>query len=360
MDLAAVVANARAVRGARPGKALIAVVKRDAYGHGAVAVARSLRGVADIIAVADAEEAAVLRQAGIRAPILLLGPAAAARRGEIERLGLLPSVTAERDFAGVPGARGGYLGAHLKFDTGMGRLGLDPALADRLAGWLRRRGLRRLAGTWTHLSAADEAGFTRAQLRRFDAALAALRRGGIDPGLTHAANSAAVLASPAACAYRAVRPGLLLYGCVPGRRPAPRWLRPAMSFRTRVAALRRVARGATISYDHTWRAPREATLAVLPVGYADGYSRLQSNRGEVLIRGRRAPVRGIVCMNLTVVEVTGIRGVAAGDEAVIFGTQGRARIRAEEVAARQATIPYEVLCVAGGLNRRVRGRNGRA
>jgi alanine racemase len=128
-----------------------------------------------------------------------------------------------------------------------------------------------------------------------------------------------------------------------------------MSFRTRVAVVRRVARGATVSYDHTWRAHRPATLAVLPAGYADGYSRLQSNRGAVLIRGRLAPVRGIVCMNLTVVDVTGIPGVAAGDEAVFFGAQRGRRLAAETVAGRQGTIPYEVLCAAGGLNRREYG-----
>jgi alanine racemase len=215
--------------------------------------------------------------------------------------------------------------------------------------------VRRLAGTWTHLAASDDPAFTLAQLDRFDTCLRALRARGIDPGLTHAANSGAILGSARARAYGAVRPGLLLYGCAPGGARRPGWLKPAMSFRTRVAAVRSVPRGATVSYNHTWHAPRASTLAVLPAGYADGVSRLQSNRGVVLIRGRRAPVRGIVCMNLTVVDVTGIPGVTCGDEAVFFGAQGRKRILAEEVAARQGTIPYEVLCVAGGLNRRVPG-----
>lgn len=359
VDLAAVVSNARAVRRACPRAALIAVVKRDAYGHGAPAVARALRGIADLLGVADAGEALALRAAGIRAPVLVLGAVAPSEQGTLARAGCLPTVADERDLAAVPFQSDGRLAAHLKFDTGMGRLGFDASGASRVAAMLRRRGVRRLAGTWTHLAAADEAGFTRAQLRRFDESLQALARAGVDPGLTHVANSAAVLANPRARSYRAVRPGLLLYGCSPAGTRRPPWLRAAMSFRARVAAVRSVAQGATVSYDHTWRAPRAATLAVLAAGYADGFSRLQSGRGIVLVRGRRAPVRGIVCMNLTVVEVTGVPGVKAGDEAVFFGSQKGAHLPAEEVAARQRTIPYEVLCSAGGLNLRSwRGRRG--
>ncbi|MEK7477261.1 MAG: alanine racemase [Candidatus Coatesbacteria bacterium] len=355
VDLTAIKANARALRRAVPGAALIAVVKRDAYGHGAPEVGHALAGLADLLAVADPGEAFVLRAAGIRTPVLVLGTAASVDLPALIRAGCHPTLTGERDLAAMPEPRGGVLAAHLKFDTGMGRLGFDASRAAEVVRLLRKRRVRRLAGIWTHLAAAGEPGFTRVQLRRFDECLGVLRTHGIDPGLTHAANSGAVLASVRARGYRAIRPGLLLYGCAPGGARPPRWLRPAMSFGTRVADVRRVARGATVSYDHTWRASRAATLAILPAGYADGFSRLQSNRGTVLIRGRFARVRGLVCMNLTIVDVTDIPGVVPGDEAVFFGAQRGRRLNAGTVARRQHTIAYEVLCTAGGLNRREYG-----
>ncbi len=210
----------------------------------------------------------------------------------------------------------------------------------------------RLAGAFTHLAQISEPGFTKAQLDRFDMCLGALRAAGIDPGLTHAANSGALYLSARACAYDAVRPGLILYGVPPGS-GVPFALRPALSFKTRVAQVRGVPAGTTVSYGHTWRTGRAARLALLPVGYSCGYPRSMSSKGSVLVRGRRVPVRGRVCMNLTVAEVGAVPGVKSGDEVVLIGCQGRHAISADDVARQAGTISYEVLCTAGGLNERV-------
>jgi len=352
VDLRAIVANARAVKSRARGKRLIAVVKHDAYGHGAVRVAHALRTIADQFAVATSGEAEELRRHGVRAPILVLVPAAPADRPRMRHLNLLPTVTDLADCATAP-VHHGVLQAHLKFDTGMGRLGLLPGQAREAVMRLRRRGVRAVTGTYTHLAAALEPEFTAAQLDPFDRCLGVLRTLGLHPGLTHVANSEAVLTGGRPLAYDAVRPGLILYGAGPRHLKHPLPMRPAMTLMSCLASVRSVDRGATISYAHTWRAPRPARLGVLPIGYAGGYMRTLSNRGEVLVGGRRAPVRGRVCMNLTVVDLARVPRPKVGASAVLFGRQGRARIPVEEVAGRAGTIPYELLCLAGSLNPRI-------
>ena len=315
-------------------------------------MARTLGGLAQGFAVFAVWEGSALRAAGIRKPIMVLGPVADTERKEALRNGITMSVSSSGEIGAAPRGPGGRMEAHLKFDTGMGRLGIPAREVVETASALRRLGVRRLAGIWTHLSAASERAFTALQVSRFDYVLYALARAGISWDLTHVAASEAVVFAPqVARRYGAIRVGLALYGCTPGPRPAS-FLKPAMSFRTRVSALRVAFPGDTISYGHTWRAPRKALLAVLPAGYSRGVNRRLSGRGAVLIRGHRAPVRGRVTMDMTVVDVTGIPGVRAGDEAVFFGRQGRAEIRAEEMGGLAGTVAYEVLCVAGGLNPR--------
>ena len=352
VDLGAIRANAAAVRRFSGGRPLLAVVKSDAYGHGLAEVARALAPESAMLAVFSAEEGRFLRERGSMMPVFVLGPSGREGMCAASRWDLIPSVTGLEELAIAPRKPGGFLATHLKFDTGMGRLGIPWGQAHATAAALRRSGIRFLAGTWTHLSTPSDRPFTAAQLDRFDACLDALREAGVHPGLVHAANSWGILASPRACRYGAVRPGILLYGCSPGPR-IPFALRPAMSFKTRVAAVREAEQGSPVSYGHTWRVRRKSRLAVLPAGYSRGINRLLSNRGEVLVRGKRAQVRGRVTMDLTVVDVTRNPRARPGDEAVVFGAQGRNRVSAEEVAEHARTIAYEVLCVAGGLNPRV-------
>ncbi len=357
VDRSAIIANARTLKRMAPRSGLLAVVKRDAYGHGAVEVARALRAVAAGFAVAELDEAIELREHGIRGPVLVLTPPRPGDRPAYRRFRLTGTISDARQLADLPPVRAGKLDAHAKFDTGMGRLGARWESAHVFAASLRAAGVRTLAGSWTHLAAADERWFTDVQLDRFEACLGSLLMRGIGPGPAHAANSRAVLSHPRSCRYALIRPGIALYGASPDDAGLDRRLRPAMRWTVPVLAVRDLPKGATISYGHTWRSPRAMRAAVLPVGYADGFSRLHSNRGSVLIRGRVAPVRGRVCMNLIVVDVTAIHGVRPGSEAVLIGRQGRSVITVEAVAAQRASISYEVLCVAGAMNRR-EGRHG--
>ncbi len=333
-----------------PGVRLLAVVKEDAYGHGAPGIARALAPLAAGFAVSTPGQGAALRVAGSTAPILLLGPLDPAECAAAGRARLTPSLLDEHELPRLRVA-GGRLEAHVKFDTGMGRLGVPPARARALASALLRRGVRRVRGAYTHLAAAAEPRFTAAQLDRFDACLGALRAAGIAAEQVHAANSGAVVSSARARAYGTVRPGLLLYGYAPGGR-APFALRSALAWGCRIAAVRAVPAGTSVSYGHTFVTRRPSRLAVLPVGYAAGLHRALSGRGAAVIRGRRAPFRGLVCMNLTVADVTDVPGAAAGGIAHLIGGGGTARLGADEVARRAGTIAYEVLCAAGVLNPR--------
>jgi alanine racemase len=348
VDASAIAANARFAIHRAGGAGLIAVVKDGAYGHGAVRAARALAGVAGAFAVAGPGQGMELRAGGVRKPIILLTPLLGAEWPRALKAGLTPCVLSSEDLYRAP-VRGGTLEAHLKFDTGMGRLGFQPEAARTVAAMLARRGVRRLAGVMTHLSCGREGVYTRSQLDAFDACLSALRERAIRYGMVHVASTEGVLNSPRACAYGWIRPGLMLYGCGPGPRPVA-GLKPALSWRARVAAVRRVPKGAPVSYGHTWRAPRAAKLGVIAAGYAHGLFRSLGNRGVALVRGRRVPFRGRVCMDLTVVDLSGVPGARPGDEALLVGRQGGSRISAEEVAARAGTIAYEVLCAAGGLN----------
>lgn len=356
IDLSAIVANvALACRLAGPETRVMAVVKADAYGHGAVPVARvALAAGATWLGVAIPEEAIPLREAGIACGILVLGPVAPEQAElvadhDLEQCVCDPAQAEALDRAAR--ARGRVLALHLKVDTGMGRVGLRPGEVRGVAEKIRALPSVRLAGLMTHFAdaEADEPGFAREQLARFaDAArdLAAVPQGGMP--LRHAANSAALLFLPEA-RLDLVRPGIMLYGYHPrGPRGGPEPpLRPALRLRTAISQIRDVARGESVSYGRTFVAPRDLRVATLPVGYADGCGRLLSNRGQVLIRGQRVPIVGRVCMDMTMVDVSSLPDVRVGDEAVLIGRQGADEITADEAAELQGTISYEVLCRIG-------------
>jgi alanine racemase len=354
IDLAAVRSNAARLA-ALAGVDLFAVVKADGYGHGAVAVARALEGQPGVagFGVSLVEEASQLRDAGIAAPILVMGPALDGGEDEIVGRSLSPLVTDPGDLerlAALGRRRNQAVPIHLKVDTGMGRLGIQPAAAVALA---RTRGVL-IEGVATHFACAetddpsDPNCMTHRQLRELDEVLAGLRREGVVPRLVHAANSAGTIRFPLARRDR-VRCGIAVYGN--GIAPPGDPLSQSMRLVTHVAQLRRVAAGSTVSYGALWRAERETRAAILPLGYADGFSRRLTGAAQVLIGGRRCPVIGAISMDITVADVTALGdAVSVGDEAVLLGAQGCESIRVAEVAAQAGVLEYEVTC---GVSKRV-------
>lgn len=356
VDLGALVHNFETMRALVSPSRVIAVVKADAYGHGVGSVAAALESAgADAFAVAIVEEGLELRSASVRRPILVLGGVAPAAAGEAVRAGLTPVVFDAGQVAPLAHACGGSpLYVHIKIDTGMSRLGIDPHEIDALVHELERHPTVRVAGVLTHLGCADapDPEPTKRQLALFRDVLSALRRAGVEPGLRHAAASAGAIRFPSA-RLDMVRLGISLYGHLPSPTlPAPRLpgLQPVLRVRTMVQQVREVPAGTAVGYGATFVARRPSRIATLPMGYADGLSRLLSNRGEVLVHGQRAPIAGNVCMDMAMVDVTDIPGVTAGDEVVVLGEQGGQTITADDVARRSDTISYEVLT---SLSRRV-------
>jgi len=352
IDLAALRHNFRTIcRQAGSDRQLLAVVKADAYGHGAVPVARALQADgAGYFGVALVEEGEILRRSGIERPILVLGGVGPGEEQALLAAELTPVIS---DLAGArrlsvaTAAVGRRCRYHLKIDSGMGRLGILPAdLPGVLAELAALPGLE-MEGVISHLALADEAGhpFTATQVERFREALVQVRGAGFAPRLVHLSNSAAIFGR-ALPECNLVRPGIALYGGLPAQHLAGRIdLRPVMSLHTNIAQLKTVPAGTGISYGHRFVAARPTLIAALPVGYADGYSRRLSGCGEVLVRGRRAPIAGTVCMDWTMADVSDIPGVAVGDRVTLLGRDGGEQITAEEWAGRIGTISYEVFCL---------------
>jgi alanine racemase len=349
VDLSAIAHNVRAMK--PDGTELMAVVKADGYGHGAAPVARAALGAgATWLGVALVEEGMRLREDGVDAPILVLSEFPPGSEKDALAAGLTPSVYSEAGLAGVAGAAedvGRAVGVHVKVDTGMHRVGLYPPLAAvDLVRKLVDSGLS-FEGLWTHFARAEEEEkTTRAQLRELLAVAAALEAEGFAPRYRHAANSAAVVQLPESH-LDLVRVGVALYGLDPGQGVGERaGLRPALRLRSAVSMVKRLPAGEGLSYGHVYRLQRDATIATVPIGYADGYPRGLSSRGEVLIRGRRRPVAGTVTMDHILVDC-GNDQVESGDEVVLLGSQGDEAISAEEIAGLLGTITYEVVCSIG-------------
>jgi alanine racemase len=327
----------------------MAVVKANGYGHGAEQVGRAALGAgATWLGVALVEEGVRLRDAGLDAPILVLTEFPPGSEKEALAAGLTPTLYTTEGMgrlAEAASAVGGSMGVHVKVDTGMHRVGLHPEEALSFVRGVLGTGLE-LEGFWTHFAKSEELDdpFTDVQLRRFLDLVERLDAAGIRPRYLHAANSAATLARPAA-QLDLVRVGLAMYGLFPGPQLARSTdLRPALSWRSAVTLAKRVGAGERISYGLRYRLDRESTIATIPVGYADGYSRLLGERGEVLIRGRRYGVAGNVTMDQLMVDC-GQDQVEAGDEVVLLGKQGDQEITAEDLAGWMGTTIYEVVCM---------------
>lgn len=353
VDLNALTHNYKEVLCRCDGRKILAVVKAQAYGHGAVKVARHLLSLgADMLGVALVEEGKELRDAGIEAPILVMGSVFPDQAEEVARLGLSPAVyslSVVRALSVAAVNLGVSVSVHVKVDTGMGRLGVLPESASAFIEEIKSLKGVELQGLMTHFADADlrDKQFCADQMDRFESLLKSLQARGIEIPLRHAANSAAVLDYRRAL-FTMVRPGIMLYGYnpLPADIPGPE-LHPVLSLTTRIAFLKKVPAGTTISYGRTYRTGRESLIATLPVGYADGYPRSLSNRGEAIVRGVRVPIAGRVCMDMCMLDVTGVPDVGEQDAVVLIGKEGRERISADDIAEQTGTIAYEVLCGIG-------------
>ncbi|HET9795903.1 MAG TPA: alanine racemase [Thermoanaerobaculia bacterium] len=353
IDLSAIAGNFRAIR-ERSGRRVLAVVKANAYGHGAAAVARALEAAgADFFCVAIAEEGIELRRAGIRSPILLLNFADAGDAAVHRAFALTPalwSLEQIRAFSSATAAWRDPLPVHVKIDSGLSRLGIFPGEVAEAAALLASSPGLRVEAAFSHFSHGEDPGHP-TRLRQTQAAsgaFAALRGAGFSGLWTHLANSGASLEGAEDC--DAVRPGLLLYGIAPAPSAAPpSGISPALTWETDVMAVKRVPAGTPVGYGGTFVTARPTTLAVLSIGYDDGYRRSFSGRTPVLFDGGAVPTVGVISMDLTVCDATDVP-VAAGDRAVLLGTRGGRTVSAHDLARAAGTIPYEILC---GIGRRV-------
>lgn len=364
VDLDAIANNVRTLKNVAATRQFCAVVKAGGYGHGSVESAKAaLRGGATMLAVALVEEAAVLRQAQINAPILVLSEVPLGAESLVASLNLLATVYSQGAIdrlSAAGGMAGVIIGVHIKIDTGMHRVGCRPDEAVALAKRAAAAPNLMHVGTFTHLAVADAPAstYTTDQLATFDRVLAELRTTGIDPGLVHAANSAGTLAHPAA-RYDMVRCGISIYGQAPDLELNPVdfgvTLQPAVTVVTAVSHVKTLSAGARASYGLAYQYAADSVVATIPIGYADGIPRRWSGvGGEVLIGGRRRPIGGRVTMDQIVIDC-GPAGEAAsqvqvGDEVVLIGRQGDQEIGAWELAERLDTIAYEITC---GLSTRL-------
>jgi alanine racemase len=361
IDLTALQHNFKLIRSMLPGTSeILAVVKADAYGHGFEEISRELEDLGvNAFGVAFLAEAIQLRKSGIDKPILLLGGVYPGQERKCIGYNLSTAVFNLEQAQTLNQAAGKLFRKaqiHLKIDTGMGRLGIPYSDAPAFLEELRRMPNLALEGVISHFASADELDesgqhFTRVQAERFEWVLAETRKAGFLPRYTHIANSAgALLGNFAGC--NLVRPGITLYGALPSADFQGRLdLRPVMRLKSRIAMLKWVEPGTSISYARRFTAGDRTLIASVPVGYADGYPRALTNKGEVLVRGQRVRVTGTVCMDWIMLDVSGINDVAVGDEVVLMGADASGNcIHAEELAAWAGTIPYEIFC---GISKRV-------
>jgi alanine racemase len=337
---------------------IIAVVKADAYGHGMIRVAKTIeREAPDYFGVFELEEALDLRKAGCQIPILIMMGITQDQVPAVVDEGFTVSLF-QRDIAEALSNKaleqGRVVPVHVKVDSGMARLGVPwTEVADFLPSLLPLEGIG-LEGVFTHLAVSDEPGnaFTEEQLARFFQVVQQCKDLGVCTDVVHTANSGGILGKNG-LDFGLARPGISLYGSPPAEGLATATsLKPAMTFRSRVIQVKAVPAGTPISYGCTYTTEKPSTIATIPVGYDDGYSRQLSNKGMVLIHGQRVPIVGRVCMNLSMVDVTSLHDVSTGDEVVLLGVQGEERITAEEIAEKIGTISYEIYCSIGKSNRR--------
>lgn len=367
IDLNALLHNYEVARRHIPqGVALAAIIKADAYGHGAVRIARELAGKADRFAVATTDEAVQLRESGIRTPIFLLSPTPPACYGELLRYQIEATVASLSQAEALCAYADGLnktVGLHIAIDTGMGRLGFpcEEETVNRIQQISRMSG-GRIVGLFSHFASADSAdrSYADLQARRFETMVGALKERGVKIPLVHIANSAGIIAREDH--YNMVREGIILYGLLPSKQVDMHRigaLQPVMRLKTHVTFVKEVPAGTPISYGSTYITPCPMRIATLSIGYADGLPRALSNKGQVLLHGRRAPILGRVCMDQIMVDVSHIPEVREWDTATVIGKDGQEEITADEIAALSGTIGYETVCLVTPRVPRIYMKNGK-
>jgi len=335
---------------------MLAVVKANAYGHGAVEAAKTLEHAGcNFFGVAMCEEGVELREAGVKSAVIILGGIYPNQIRDVIEYDLTPvifDIETARRIDSLAGKTGKRIKVHIKIDTGMGRLGL---LSYQVVPFFKTmKGLANLEvdGILSHFAEADEEDkeFSTEQLNLFMRIIKAVHDIGFNPRLTHIANSAAIV-KHADSHFNLVRPGIMLYGAYPAGHMIEKIdLKPALRLVTQIVHIKQAPKGFSVSYGRKYITKKDSIVAAIPIGYGDGYPRSLSNKGEVLIRGQRAKVAGAICMDITMLDVTHIKGVEQGDEAVLIGKQGDDKITVDELAEKAGTISYEILC---GISSRV-------
>ncbi len=363
IDLDALAHNYHQIRSrVHPGVRILAVVKDNAYGHGAVVIARELERLGvDLLGVAIVGEGVELRDGGIKKPILILTGIYEEEIDSVIEYDLIPMVfdgEIGKSLSDKADRRNRRVKVHLKFDTGMGRLGVPIEGAQKFLEQMKGFPNLVIDGVASHFSMVDDE-YTRSQLKAYKGVAELFREEGIRPTYWHISSSAPMVDFPDSW-FNLVRPGIMIYGSYPNRDYIGRIaLKPVMQLKTTIGCLKKVPAGTKISYGGTYITQRESLIATLPIGYGDGYNRLLSNRGEVLLRAKRVPVVGRICMDMTMVDVTDVDEVSPGDEVVLMGKQGGDEITVEEIAEKIGTISYEVLCTVGKRVPRVYVRGGK-
>jgi alanine racemase len=357
ISLSAIGSNLREIRRAIPvGTGIMAIVKSNAYGHGLTDIARYLEAQsADSLGVGFLEEGIILRNVGVRIPIVVLGGVLGYQIRFFIENDLDVTVSSLELAESINDTMNGSKGkarVHLKIDTGMGRIGISPENAPALAEKIVRLPHLDLVGIYSHFATSDGSDdeYMLHQLERFETALTAIRRLGIEAEQIHIANSGALINAPQSC-YTTVRPGILLYGISPSESTGTLIdVQPALRFVSKVVFIKEVPSGTHISYGRTYTTRRRTRIATIPVGYGDGYSRLLSNKSDVLINGTRYPVVGTVCMDQIMVDISDASDIHVGNDVTLIGSEGAESITAWELSRSMGTIPYE-LC--SGISARV-------
>ena len=339
-----------------PQTRIMAIVKADAYGHGAVSCARIAveSGAANYLGAGVIEEGIELRENGLNAPILLLGSIFPDEAEDLVRHNLATILCTQplaQALSKEAEKQDKTVSVHIKVDTGMNRLGISPENLPTLLDQVRNLKNLKIEALSTHFSSADDEDLsvTQAQLEKFQTALTILQKEGVHTPIVHCANTSALFKFPESH-FNMVRPGLILYGVLPSPSLRPvidqgeNPFQPVMQWKSQIILLKPIAKNQPVSYSGSFTTQRDSLIATLPIGYADGLHRMLSNKMDVLIRGRRAPQVGNICMDMILIDVTDIPDVQAGDEVVIFGRQGDEMISVEELAVKGKTIPYEILC----------------
>ena len=351
IDLDKIEKNIEIIKSLLPQKCgVIGVVKADAYGHGAFMISKTLAKHVTYFAVSSLHEALQLRKCGITKDIMILGYTPSENAQSLIDNNITQTIFSY-DYAKslFDKISSGKLSAHIKLDTGMTRLGYEPFEKAEVEKTIKDFSLKiDFTGIFTHFAVSDDTSsdFTDEQFSRFNNTINELASGGINFRYRHVCNSAAIINYPQ-MHLDLVRPGIILYGLYPDLSTKKIGLEPALSFKTVVAQTHEIKKGTTVSYGRTFKADREMTVATIPVGYADGFSRLLSGDGEVLVNGKRAKIVGRVCMDQTVIDVTGIEGVQIGTTVTLIGRDGDENISIEEIAGRMGTINYEAACLIG-------------